>query len=481
MTLDDDACYSALASRDCRLDGVFFVGVTTTGVYCRPVCPARTPGRSRCVFFESAAHAERAGFRACFRCRPELAPGSAPVDAVPQLVRAALRKIDAGALNEQSVEELARSLGVSERHLHRALVDALGLSPVELAQTQRLALAKRLLHDSSLGMTEIAFAAGFSSVRRFNSAFRGRFGKPPSALRSGPASSAAGAGSVRLRLDYRPPLAFTSHLGFLAARALPGVEFVEGERYRRVVRIGDRTGWLSVERDPTRPALSAEVSLSLADKLPAVVAGLRRLFDLDAKPEEIDRRLVRDPRLSRYVKRTPGRRVPGAFDGFETAVRAVLGQQVSVKGATTVAGRLVERFGPRVETPFPELRRVFPSSGVLTRARVSELAALGMPGARARALMELARAVEAGLDLSPGAALEPTLRALGELPGFGDWTTQYVAMRTLSWPDAFPATDLGVQKALGTKSKAAALAMAEAWRPWRAYATLHLWAEGASP
>lgn len=478
MTLDADACYSALRSRDARLDGLFFVGVTTTGVYCRPVCPARTPSRSRCVFFSSAAQAERAGFRACFRCRPELAPGAAPVDRVPRLVTRALRRIEAGALDEQSVDELARSLGVSGRHLHRALVDELGLSPVELAQTQRLAFAKRLLQDSSLGMTEIAFAAGFQSVRRFNSAFRARFAQAPSALRRALGAADGGAGGVRLRLDFRPPLAFVPLLSFLRARAIPGVEHVDAESYRRVVRLGERVGWLRVARDARRDALVAEVSLSLGEKLPAVVAGLRRLFDLDAQPAEIDRRLARDPRLAASVERTPGRRVPGAFDGFETAVRAVLGQQISVKGATTLAGRLAVRFGQRVETPFPELARAFPAPSLLARARLSDVAGLGMPEARARALVELARAVQGGLELAPGAALEPTLAALAKLPGFGAWTTEYVAMRALSWPDAFPASDLGVRKALAASSARAALARAEAWRPWRAYATMHLWAEG---
>lgn len=478
MTLDDAACYSALASRDRRLDGVFFVGVTTTGVYCRPVCPARTPSKSRCVFFPSAAHAERDGFRACFRCRPELAPGSAPVDASPRLVSRALRRIDEGALNEGSVEELARSLGVSARHLHRALVEALGLSPIELAASHRLAFAKRLLQDSSLGMAEIAFASGFQSVRRFNAAFGERFGRPPSALRKKLGREPDVAHSVRLRLDYRPPLAWQALLAFLGARAVPGVEQVEGGVYRRSVRLGSATGWVLVSALADAPALAADVSYSLRGELPRVVSSLRRLFDLDAKPREVDRRLAADSLLRASVRRRPGLRVPGAFDGFETCVRAVLGQQVSVRAATTLAGRLARSLGTEVATPFSGLDVLFPEPRELVRAGESRIAELGMPRARARALVALAARVDEGLELSPGAELTSTLAALGELPGFGAWTTEYAAMRALSFPDAFPAGDLGVQKALGTRSKSAVLARAEAWRPWRAYATLHLWTKG---
>jgi AraC family transcriptional regulator of adaptative response / DNA-3-methyladenine glycosylase II len=483
VALDPDACFRALRSRDPRFDGVFFVGVTTTGIYCRPVCPARNARRERLRFFPSGAAAEKDGFRACFRCRPERAPGFAPTDATPRLVSAAVGRIAEGALNEGSVEALGAELGVSGRHLRRAMVDQLGVSPVELAQTERLALAKRLLQDSGLGLAELAHAAGFGSVRRFNSAFQARFRRPPGAVRR--EALAAGEGSrrapasrgetLRLRLDYRPPLAWEALLRFLAARAIPGVEQVDAGVYRRVVRVGGASGWLSVERHPRRAALVATLSGSLLGQLMPVVARLRRLFDLDARPAEVDAALEADPLLSPLVRATPGLRVPGAFEGFEAAARAVLGQQVTVKGATTLAGRLVERLGAPVPAPVSALRRAFPSSASVAAASLETLAGLGMPGARARALQALARAVEGGLQLEPGADREATLARLAALPGFGPWTTQYVAMRALRWPDAFPAADLGVLQALGVRTGPAAQARAEAWRPWRAYATLHLW------
>jgi AraC family transcriptional regulator of adaptative response / DNA-3-methyladenine glycosylase II len=480
---DDDTCYRALVARDARLDGLFFVGVATTGIYCRPVCRARTPGRGRCRFFATASEAEHDGFRACFRCRPELAPGSAPHDAVPRLVASAVRRIGEGALNDVSVEALARSLGVSGRHLHRAVVATLGVSPVELAQTQRLAFAKRLLHDSSLGVAEIAFASGFRSVRRFNSAFRSRFGRCPSEARRtlGRVAGSAREDAIRLRLDFRPPLAWSELLRFLAMRAIPGVEHVEDGVYRRTVTVGGRAGWIRAAIDEGRGCVQADVSASLVGALVPLAARLRHLLDLDARPSEIDALLAQDPLFRPRVRATPGRRVPGAFDGFEAAARAVLGQQVTVKGATTLAARLVARFGVPFASPFPDLHHLFPEPSRLAAASVAEVSALGMPGARARALIELARAVRGGLELAPGAPVEPTLARLGQLPGFGDWTKQYVALRALGWPDAFPAGDLGVLAALGVKRPRDAIARAEGWRPWRAYATLHLWSSLGTP
>ncbi|HSN89979.1 MAG TPA: AlkA N-terminal domain-containing protein, partial [Anaeromyxobacteraceae bacterium] len=362
MTLDADTCYRALAARDRRFDGLFLVGVSTTGVYCRPVCPARTPGRDRCRFFAHAAEAEREGFRACFRCRPELSPGQGPVDASPRLVAAATARIEAGFLNEGSVDQLARGLGVTGRHLRRALEGALGLSPVELAQSRRMALAKQLLQDTGLPVAEVAFAAGFRSLRRFNALFRARFGRPPTALRREAGATAAPDGALTLRLDFRPPLDWEALLAFLAARATAGVEEVAGDAYRRTVRLGERSGWVEVRRDPDRPALRAAVSLSLAGALMPLAARLRALFDLDARPDAVADHLARDPLLRRSVRRHPGLRVPGAFDGFETAARVVLGQQVSVRAATTLAGRLTAALGDPVATPFPALTRLGPAA-----------------------------------------------------------------------------------------------------------------------
>jgi AraC family transcriptional regulator of adaptative response / DNA-3-methyladenine glycosylase II len=483
VRLEADTCYRALAARDRRFDGLFLVGVSTTGVYCRPICPARTPGRDRCRFFARAAEAEREGFRACLRCRPELAPGRGPVDAGPRLVAAAAARIEAGFLNEGSVDALASGLGVTGRHLRRALSGALGLSPVELAQSRRMALAKQLLQDTDLGMTEVAFASGFRSLRRFNALFRARFGKPPSALRREAGAATARDGAIPLRLDFRPPLDWEALLAFLGARATAGVEEVAGGAYRRTVRLGGRTGWVEVRLDPECPALRADVSLSLAGALMPLAARLRALFDLDARPDAVAAHLGRDPLLRRSVGRRPGLRVPGAFDGFETAVRVVLGQQVSVRAATTLAGRLAAALGEPIATPFPALGRLPPTPGAVAGAGEDRLAGLGMPGARARALGALAAAAAEGRLPLDAQGLRDGADRLRELPGIGDWTAQVLAMRS-GEPDAFPAGDLGVRRALGAAGAREAEARAERWRPWRAYAAMHLWttlARGEEP
>lgn len=472
--LDPSTCFDALSSRDPSFDGRFFVGVRTTGVYCRPVCPARTPRRDRCDFFARAVEAERAGYRACFRCRPELAPGAGVVDAVPRLVAGAVARIDEGCLNSASVDDLAASLGVTARHLRRAVATELGVSVVDLAQSRRMALATQLLQDSWLSVAEVASAAGFGSARQFNALFRARFGRPPSALRR--ASGGTAAGLLVLRLDYRPPLDWDAMVEFLAGRCTAGVEQIEGGAYRRTVRLGTRTGWVSVTRDPARHALRVEGSVSLAPDLLPLLARLRALFDLDAHPGAVAAALRRDPVLAPSVRLNPGLRVNGAFDGFESAVRVVLGQQVSVKAATTVAGRVAAALGDRVETPFPGLDRLPPTPEAVLAAGEDRLARIGMPGARARTLIALANAVISGrLALHRGADHEQVRDRMLALPGVGPWTANLVAMRALGAPDAFPAGDLGVLRALGTKSAQDAEVRAEAWRPWRAYAAMHLW------
>jgi AraC family transcriptional regulator of adaptative response / DNA-3-methyladenine glycosylase II len=475
VTLDADTCYRALSARDARFDGVFFVAVSTTGIYCRPVCRVRIPGRDRCTFFRTAAEAEHASFRACFRCRPELAPGHGSDFAVPRLCAAAVDRIGAGFLNEGSVDDLAAELGVSARHLRRALIAEIGVSPVELGQSRRIALAKQLLQDTGLPLAEVAFASGFSSVRRFNAVFRARFGRSPSALRRD--RGERGGDAITIRLDYRPPLDWEAMLGFLSDRAIPGVEVVADGAYHRTVRLGAHEGgWVVVRRDEGRDALRAEVSLSLSGALMPLGARLRALFDLDAHPTAVAAHLGRDPALSALVERRPGLRVPGAFDAFETMVRTILGQQVSVRAATTLSGRLVEALGESVETPFPGLERLFPSPAILARATVSTIATLGMPGARARALSAVAQAfAEGSLRLDRSSDPAQAVATLTALPGVGDWTAQYLAMRALGWPDAFPASDLGLRKALGGLDTRAATARAEAWRPFRAYAVMHLW------
>jgi AraC family transcriptional regulator of adaptative response / DNA-3-methyladenine glycosylase II len=471
--MNPDDRYRALCARDRRFDGLFFVGVTTTGIYCRPICPARTPGRARCRFFDRAAEAERAGFRACFRCRPECAPGSAPADAAPRLVAGALARIAGGALDAASVDDLAAELGVTARHLRRSVLAAVGVTPIELAQTRRLGLARWLIQDTGLSMTAVAEAAGFRSLRRFNAAFRERFGRPPSSLRrrAGPVP-----GSITLRLAARPPFAGAALMRFLGDRAIPGVEMVSGDRYRRLVTMGERVGWVEAALDPERPGVEVRVDVALLPALGEVLARLRALFDLDARPDVIDAHLGDDPVLRPLVARQPGLRVAGAFDPFELSVRAILGQQVSVRAATTVSGRLVSAFGRRVEAGW-----IFPPPAALARASVERVQAIGVPGARAATIVGLARKVaDGGVDLSAAADPEAAVAALRTVPGIGAWTAHYIAMRALRAPDAFLESDLVVRRALGASRPAQAEARAASWRPWRAYGLMHLWGAQAA-
>jgi AraC family transcriptional regulator of adaptative response / DNA-3-methyladenine glycosylase II len=483
MLLDHDNCYEALASRDPRFDGVLYVGVTTTGVYCRPVCPARTPRRDRCRFFANAAAAENAGFRPCLRCRPELAPGAAVIDSANRIASSAAQRIEAGALNEAGIDELAAEFGVSSRQLRRVVKRELGVTPTELAQTQRLLLAKRLLTDSALPAIEIAFASGFSSVRQFNAIFRERYGLSPTAIRRSQNTQSPD-GILTIELGYRPPMAWPLLLKFLADRAIPGVELVESGRYWRAAQFGQdkgqsngqSAGWITVERSDLGNALRVEVSLSLARRLPLLLARVKNLFDLDAHPQLIETHLGRHERLREIVKRQSGLRLPGAFDGFEMAMRAVLGQQISVAAARTIAGRITEAFAEPVETPNPRLNRASVRAAILSQAGVADLTRFGLTGKRAECLIALARAVAGGeVKLEPGVDVEATIERLKELPGIGDWTAQYIAMRALRWPDAFPHSDLGVRKALGETSSKRILEIAESWRPWRAYALMSLW------
>lgn len=482
MLLDDATCYRALSARDPRFDGVFFVGVTTTRIYCRPICSARTAGRDRCRFFADAALAEKAGFRPCLRCRPELAPGQSPVDAVGRIARIAADRIEAGALNDGgSLEKLARDLGVSARHLRRAVRREYGVSPIELAQTRRLLLAKQLLTESDLPIVRIAFASGFESVRRFNALFQSHYRLTPSHMRRSP-PKAHGRDSLRLTLAYRPPMAWEAMLRFLAGRATAGVERVEGPSYLRTAAVGSHRGWLRVEPIPGRDALAVELALGLVPALPEILARLKNLFDLSARPDVIADHLQRDARIAGAVGRLPGLRVPGAFDGFELATRAILGQRVSVRAATTLAGRLASRFGEAVETPFPGLDRLGPSADRLSRAADGEIADLGIAAPRAAAIRAIAGAVaQRELLLQPGPDPDAAVAALQRYPGIGDWTAQYIAMRALRWPDAFPAGDLVLLRSAGAASVRQLRDAAESWRPWRSYAAMYLWAAGLPP
>jgi AraC family transcriptional regulator of adaptative response / DNA-3-methyladenine glycosylase II len=479
MLLDHNSCYEALVARDPRFDGVLYVGVTTTGVYCRPVCPARTPRRDRCRFFANAAAAENAGFRPCLRCRPELAPGAAVIDSANRIASSAAQRIEAGALNEAGIDELAAEFGVSSRQLRRVVKRELGVTPTELAQTQRLLLAKHLLTDSALPAIEIAFASGFSSVRQFNALFRERYGLSPTAIRRSQSPRTAEQ-ALTVRLGFRPPMAWPLLLKFLADRAIPGVELVEDNRYWRATQIGQSSGqskgWISVERIEGANALRVEVSLSLARRLPSLLARIKNLFDLDAHPQLIEARLGEDERLRGMAPWHSGLRLPGAFDGFEMAMRAVLGQQISVAAARNIAGRITEAFAEPIETPNPNLNRASVSAASLSQAGVADLTRFGLTGKRAECLIALARAVAEGeVRLEPGVDVGATIERLKRLPGIGDWTAQYIAMRALRWPDAFPHSDLGLRKALGETSSKRILEIAENWRPWRAYALMHCW------
>ena len=478
MSLDAEQCYEVVKARDARFDGVFFVGVSTTGIYCRPVCRVRTPGRDRCSYFANAASAEAAGYRPCLRCRPELAPGAAPADAVRRVANTAVRRIEAGALSGSSVEALAAELGVSSRQLHRVVEAEYGVSPLALAQTQRLLLAKQLLTDTSLRVIDVAFASGFASVRQFNRLFRQSYRLNPLSLRQqsrGQQSAARQGEPILLKLGFRAPLAWPQLIGFLTGRASTRTDKINKNSYLRTIRLGRYGGFIRAE--PLGPGLlGVQVSASLLPVLPELRMRLRRLFDLEANPDVIDGFLRRQPELRGHLKRTAGLRVPGAVSGFELGLRAVLGQQVSVKAATTVYGRFVETFGSQVETPEPDVDRLAPDAADVANASLQQLIDRGLNRRRAETVQALSRAVADGVvKLEPPVDFTAMRAALQELPGIGPWTAEYVAMRALGDPDAFPHSDLGLMQALKLEKPAALLARAEAWRPWRAYAALHLW------
>ena len=473
MTLDPDACYRALAAHDPRFDGRFFVGVSSTRIYCRPVCTVRMPRRENCRFFPSAAAAEVAGYRPCMRCRPELAPGHASVDASAQLARGAVSLIEDGALDDAGIEHLAARVGVTSRHLRRIFETQYGVSPIEYAQTQRLLLAKRLLTDTALPVTEIALASGFASVRRFNALFRSRYRMAPGRLRAHADVSTLPA-TLAFELAYRPPYDWESMLDFLRARAIAGVEDVSANAYSRSVAITHRgtryTGRVEVRRAARKQALSIAVSPSLARAVPAVLSCVKHAFDLCCDPAVVAEA------LGELAAPRPGLRVPGTFDGFELAVRAIVGQQVSVRGARTVLGRIAAAFGEPLPNGDGGCTVLFPSAMRIASIAPAALAALGLTAARARTIVALAAAVAAGeIALQPESEVEKTLARLREIPGIGAWTAHYIAMRALRWPDAFLESDLVVRKALRVAQPARALARAEAWRPWRAYAVIHLW------
>ena len=498
MDLDRTTCRRARLARDARFDGRFFIGVKTTRVFCRPICPAVPPQERNVEYFPTAAAASEAGFRACLRCRPECAPGTPAWAGAPTTVARALRLIGEGALEDDGLDRLAVRLGIGARHLRRLFVEHLGASPIAVAQTRRLLSAKRLIDETDMPLTAIAMAAGYGSIRRFNAAFLASYGTSPRHMRRatarnpasevrgrhrasdlGPRTSDLGLRTTpslhppySFQLRYRPPLDWNALLAFLAPRAIPGVEAIEGGMYRRSIEIGGQHGWLEVAAGKLGGLRLAIVFPEPREML-RIVSRVRRIFDLDADPMIIDGHLAADPLLAPLVRRRPGLRVPGAWDGFELGVRAILGQQVSVAAATTLAARLVAAFGRPLAGEITGLTHTFPSPADVASARVEEI---GVPRKRADAIRRFAAAVARG-DLSFDGALdaEDFRAGLRELPGVGDWTAEYIALRALGDPDAFPSGDLGLLRATGIRSPRELNARAQAWRPWRAYAALHLW------
>lgn len=479
---DPHVCEQARLSRDPRFDGLFFTAVHSTRIYCRPVCPA--PWAKRVVYYASAAAAEAAGYRPCLRCRPELSPADGTWHRGDAAVARALKLIDQGMLAEQPLSALAARVGLGERQLRRLFVERLGAAPIGVHGTRRLLFAKQLLTETALPVTEVALASGFASLRRFNSVFKAAYRMAPRDLRKRPDAMAARGETLTLRLGYRPPYDFGSMLAFLRGRALPGVEAVDDGSYARVIAgSGDGPpGWLRVGAWPGgEHALKLEVHAPLASRLLDIVSRMRRMFDLDADPHAIGAALSDDPRLAPLLRARPGLRLPSGWDGFEIAVRAILGQQVSVAAARTFAARIAERFGqplPR-ERAIAGLSHLFPTPDALVDA---DLAAIGLTRARAGTVRTVARALlDGAVDFRVERTLEDFVARWTALPGIGPWTAHYVALRALGHPDAFPADDLVLQKAVpddDARMTAKALtARAEAWRPWRAYAVIQLWRE----
>ncbi|WP_026874207.1 DNA-3-methyladenine glycosylase 2 family protein [Jiangella gansuensis] len=475
--LDEEACYRAVQGRDARFDGVFYIGVTSTGIYCRPSCPAMTPKRVNIRFYRTAAEAQTAGFRACRRCRPDATPGSAEWNVRADVVGRAMRLIADGVVDRGGVAGLAGQLGYSERQVHRTLLEEVGAGPLRLARSQRAHTARVLLETTDLPVTEAAFAAGFASIRQFNATVREIYAMTPSELR-GRARRAGRdrvAGTVELRLAYRQPADLDGVLEFLAMRAVPGVEEVVGGTYRRSLSLPHGTG--VAELTPRDGWVRATLRLADPRDLTAAVARCRRVLDLDADPQAVDDLLGADPVLGPLVAAHPGRRVPGTVDGDELAVRAVIGQQVSVAAARTVAGRLVAAHGKPLDAPVGSVTHTFPAASVLAGA---DPATFPMPRSRRRTLHELTtRLADGSLRLDPGVDRDDAERRLLDVPGIGPWTARYVRMRALADPDVFLPTDLGVKHALaalGLPTAPRAVAeLAENWRPWRSYALLHVW------
>jgi AraC family transcriptional regulator, regulatory protein of adaptative response / DNA-3-methyladenine glycosylase II len=478
MNLDWQVCSRARLSRDPRFDGKFFIGVVGSRVYCRPICPAPTAKEKNVRYFPSAAAAAEAGFRPCLRCRPESSPGTPAWMGTSNTVSRALRLIGESGLEDGGVEVLAERLGVGSRHLRRLFLRHLGATPIAVAQTRRLHFAKKLIDETGLPMSQIALASGFGCVRRFNAGIRKVYHRTPTQIRKLARHTLAHdtptqpGNQYLFRLNFRPPYHWQGMLDFLAARATPGVEAVESATYRRTISWHGRPGYFEVSLDSSRDALRVRIEFGDPQSLFFIVERIRAMFDLNADWAAIVQSLRSDSALSASVEADPGLRVPGCWNGFELATRAILGQQITVKGATALAGRLVSAFGEPFRGP-SRLTHLFPSPEVLAGAKLSNV---GLTGARAETIRALARAVCAGkINFEGVVDCDTFLRRLCEIPGIGKWTAQYVAMRALGEPDAFPSSDLGLLRALAAKSPRELEHRAATWRPWRAYASLYLW------
>jgi len=476
MELDPALCRQAMLARDARFDGRFFTAVKSTGIYCRPVCPARPPKHENCVFMPSAAAAENAGYRPCLRCRPETAPDSCAWHGTSNTVSRALALIEAGALDSGDVETFAGRLGMGARQLRRLFMLHLGAPPIAVAQTRRVLLAKQLIHETQLPMTEIAFASGFRSVRRFNETFQALFGRPPASLRRELIARGDGS-SISINLSYRPPYAWDELLAFLAFRAISGVENVSNGAYHRTIEMDGLGGSISVSDDPDHHRLQATIRFPRLNALSRIIARLKAMFDLAADPQVIGTALSADPHLAPLIANRPGLRVPGAWDPFELAVRAIIGQQVTVVAATRLMGKIVSAHGALLTSAQAStgVDRLFPRPEVLATVSLAN-----MPASRSTTINAIAtRYLGDNCLFERGADLAASVRKLCAIRGIGPWTANYIAMRTMREPDAFPVGDVGLLRALddgdGRPTPSELSDRSEAWRPWRAYAALHLW------
>ena len=476
MALDWQACSQARLSRDARFDGKFFIGVLTSGVYCRSICPAPTAKEKNVRYFPTAAAAAEAGFRPCLRCRPECSPGTPAWLGTSNTVSRALRLIDESGLEDGGVEALADRLGVGARHLRRLFLQHLGATPSAVARTRRLHFAKKLIDETSLPMNQVALASGFGCVRRFNAGIRDVYHRTPMQIRRlARQKTVEPENQYVFRLRFRPPYHWPGMLAFLAARATPGVEVVEAGVYRRSISLNGNRGYFEVSLDEGTHTLVARIQFGDPRALFFIVERIRAMFDVNADWSSLATALRSDRELRKRLETAPGMRVPGCWNGFELATRAVLGQQVTVKGATVLAGRIARAFGE----PFSagSLTHTFPAPEVLGDA---ELSSIGLPKARAATIRALARAVRDGqINFEGIIDIDQFLNRLCEIPGIGNWTAQYIAMRALREPDAFPSSDLGLLRALDLGTARELERRAEAWRPWRAYAAMYLWSAPA--